>query len=519
MTDVVVIGAGVNGLTAACTLAGAGMKVLVLEKRSSVGGLASTYEFAPGFRASVGPDNCGLLLPSVVSDLELERHGLELLPYDPVAFVPAREGKGLLLWGDRGKTVEEIRSHSSKDAEAYPRFAELVESLSGFLRPLLSKPALQAEIQGGSDLLSLLRLGWGFRQLGARQMHEMLRILPMALDDFLGEWFDNGLLKVALGAPALESLCLGPRSAGTSALFLYRQLGPRRMARGGAGGVSQALAKALASRGGTVRTGAEVARIRMTETGVQGVVLESGEEILSGMVVSALSPRTTFREIGDPTWLPPGFVSEIDNIRYRGVTAKLNLALSELPDFRCRPGKDPAAHHRAVIEIGESLDDLERAYDAAKYGTFSERPMLTATLPSLYDRSLAPEGKHVMSVIVQYAPYRLRGTSWAEAGKKLTARALDLLREVAPNLKGAVLHHHLWTPEDYERELALPEGSWHQGEMALDQMFFMRPVPGWSRYETPIEGLYLCGSSTHPGGGITGACGHNAAQRILKDRR
>jgi phytoene dehydrogenase-like protein len=519
MTDAIVIGSGVNGLTAACYLARAGMKVLVVEKRATVGGLASTYEIAPGFRASIGPDNCGLLLPVVVSDLELERHGLELLPHDPVAFVPSREGKGLLLFRDRAKTVEEIRSYSAKDAEAYPRFAELVATLSGFLRPLLSKPSPLPEIEGSADLLELVRLGWKFKQLGARSMHEMLRVLPMALDDFLGEWFECDLLKAALGAPALESLCLGPRSAGTSALYLYQQLGPRGMARGGAGGVSQALASALASRGGTVRTGARVERILMTETGVQGVVLEGGEQLRAEVVLSGLAPRTTFRELGDPTRLPPGFVSELDNIRYRGVTAKLNLALSELPDFRCRPGKEPAAHHRAVIQMGESLDDFERAFEAAKYGAVSTRPMLTATIPSLFDRSLAPEGKHLMSVVVQYAPYELRGTSWAEAGKTLTAHVLELLSEAAPNVKGAVLHHHLWTPEDYERELGVPEGNWHQGEMALDQMFFMRPVPGWSRYETPVAGLYLCGASTHPGGGITGACGYNAAQKVLKDRR
>jgi phytoene dehydrogenase-like protein len=519
MTDAIVIGAGVNGLTAASYLARAGMKVLVLEKRSSVGGLASTYEFAPGFRASMGPDNCGLLLPGVVSELELERHGLELMTLDPVAFVPAREGKGLLLWREPGKTREEIRPLSARDAEAYPRFAELVERLSGFLRPLLSKPAPLPEIKGGSDLLQFLRLGWGFRQLGARSMHELLRVLPMALEDFLSEWFENGVLKAALGGPALESLCLGPRSPGTSALFLYQRIGPRTMARGGAGGVSQALAASFASLGGVVRTEAPVKKIRIEGGSAKGVVLENGEEIPADLVLSALAPRTTFHELGDPTELPPGFLSEIDNLRYRGVAAKLNLALSELPVFRCRPGKEPGAHHRAVIQIGDSLDDVERAYDASKYGTFSERPLLSATIPSLLDRSLAPEGKHVMSVVVQYAPYRLRGTSWAVAGRKLAGNVLDLLNERAPNLKNAVLHQHLWTPEDYERELALPEGNWHQGEMALDQMFFMRPVPGWSRYETPLSGLYLCGAATHPGGGITGAPGYNAARRVLKTRR
>jgi phytoene dehydrogenase-like protein len=518
MTDAIVIGSGANGLTAASYLARAGMKVLVLEKRNVLGGLASTEEFAPGFRASVGPDNCGLLLPQVIADLELERHGLELFTLDPAVFAPSREGSGLLLHRDGEKTASEIRKYSTKDAEAYPRFAALVEKLSEFLKPLFSKPAPQPSIETGADLLDLLRLGWGFRQLGARPMHELLRILPMSLEDFLNEWFEHPLVKAAVGAGALEGVCLGSKSSGTSALYLYQNLAPRKLARGGAGGVTQALAKSLEARGGSVRTGARVKRLLVENGRAVGVALESGESIRASVVLSGLAPRTTFHELGSPTDLPPSFVSEVDKIRYRGVTAKLNLAVSELPDFRCRPGKDGAAHHRALIQIGESLDDYERAYDAAKYGRCSERPLLTVVIPSLVDKSLAPEGKHVVSVTAQFAPYRLREGSWSSSRETLAAAILDRLSEYAPNVKESILHRRLWTPLDYERELGLPEGNWHQGEMALDQMFFMRPVPGWSRYETPIEGLYLAGAATHPGGGITGACGLNAAQKVIKDR-
>ncbi len=517
MTDAIVIGSGANGLTAACYLARAGMKVLVLEKRSAIGGLASTEEFAPGFRASVGPDNCGLLSPQAIGELELERHGLELFTLDPFVFTPSREGSGLLLHRDAGKTAEEIRRVSAKDAEAYLRFTALVEKISEFLKPLLSKPTPLPAIETGNDLLELLRLGFRFRQLGARPMHELLRILPMALEDFLDEWFEHPLVKAAVGSGALEGVCLGSKSSGTSALYLYQNLYPRKIGRGGAGGVTLALAKSLEARGGSIRTGARVSGLLVENGRALGVALEGGESIRASVTVSGLSPRTTFREIGRPSDLPPSFVSEIDNIRYRGVTAKLNLAVSALPDFRCRPGKNAGPHHRATIQIGESLEDYERAYDAAKYGRFSERPLLTAVIPSLVDPSLAPEGKHVLSVTAQFAPYRLREGSWSSAKDGLASAILDRLSEYAPNLKGSVLHQRLWTPEDYERELGLPEGNWHQGEMALDQMFFMRPVPGWARYETPIEGLYIAGASTHPGGGITGACGLNAAQTILKN--
>jgi phytoene dehydrogenase-like protein len=518
MTDAIVIGSGANGLTAAGYLARAGMKVLVLEKRQTVGGLASTEEFAPGFRASIGPDHAGLYSPQAALDLELEKHGLELFPLDPFVFAPSRGGSGLLLHRDAEKSASEIRKYSPKDADAYRRFAALVDTISNFLKPLFSKAAPQPSIETGADLLELLRLGWGFRQLGARSMHELLRILPMSLEDFLDEWFEHPLVKAAVGAGALEGVCLGAKSSGTSALYLYQNLAPRKLARGGAGGVTRALSKSLEARGGSIRTSARVSRILVENGRAVGVALEGGESVRASVILSGLAPRTTFHELGSPTDLPASFVAEVDAIRYRGVTAKLNLAVSELPDFRCRPGKGGAAHHRALIQIGESLEEYERAYDAAKYGRFSERPLLTMVIPSLIDRSLAPEGKHVVSVTAQFAPYRLREGGWSSSKDAFASAILDRLAEYAPNVKGAILHQSLWTPEDYERELGLPEGNWHQGEMALDQMFFLRPVPGWSRHETPIEGLYLAGAATHPGGGITGACGANAAQRAIRDR-
>ena len=487
MTDVVVIGAGHNGLTAAAYLARAGKDVVVVEKRDTIGGLAGAYELAPGFRASVGPDLAGLLSSEVIADLELKRHGLELFPLDPIVSTP----EGLTLWRDLGKSVEAIRKHSSKDADAYPRFVALVETLAGFLRPLLTKPAPTPDIQSGSDLLELARLGWGFKQLGTRSMHELLRILPMSLSDFLDEWFEDDLLKGALAGPGLEGVCLGPRSTGTAALFLYQRLGDNpALARN----LTSSLEAAVRSEGGVIRTSDGVATILVGDGHVRGVVLESGKTIDASTVLSSVSPRRTFLELTDPTWLEPNFVSEIKNIRYRGVTAKLDLALEKLPD----------AHRGGVVHVGLSLDFLERAYDAAKYGHASEEPFLRAVIPSLVDPSLAPAGKHVMSVLVQYVPY---GATIAPE------KVIDALE-----LDGSVLQYKLWTPSDYERELGLPEGSLHHGEMALDQMFFMRPVPGWAHYRTPIAGLYFGGAGAHPGGSIRGAPGRNAASELLSRR-
>ncbi|HSF15305.1 MAG TPA: NAD(P)/FAD-dependent oxidoreductase [Vicinamibacteria bacterium] len=475
MTRAIIVGAGVNGLTAASYLVKGGLDVLVLEKQNRVGGLAATHEFAPGRRATVGPDNVGLLLPQVAKDL-----GIRVQLLDPVV----ANASGLVLFADPAKSAEQIQALSRKDAEAYPRFHALIDKLCDFLRPLLSKPAPEPRIESGSDLIELLKLGWGFRQLGTRAMHELLRIAPMSLADFLDEWFENDRLKATLGAAALEGVCLGPRSAGTAALFLYQRLGRPAVA----ADLSEQL---LAACGAKVRTDAAVARILVDGGRARGVALESGEEIPADLVLSALAARTTFEKLVHPSELPASFVAEVGAIRYRGVTAKLNLALSEPVRFRCGDAR--------LVVVGESLDEFERAYDASKYGQISKRPWLRCFAS---DQSL--------SVTAQYVPFASSDRGEVEA------RILESLEEAAPGLKTSIVAKGLWMPSDYEEKLGLPEGNWHQGEMALDQMFFMRPVPGWSRYESPIEGLYLCGAATHPGGGITGACGYNAAKRVLK---
>ncbi|MFQ5789723.1 MAG: phytoene desaturase family protein [Acidobacteriota bacterium] len=522
--DVVVVGAGHNGLVSAAYLAKAGRKVLVVERREVPGGTTVTEEFAPGFKASAGPDLCGLLLPQVVQDLDLRRHGLELLELDPAVFAPLPGGKHLTLWRDRKKTLGEIERHSRADAEAYPRFADLISHVASFLRPTLSRPAPVPEVRNAADLLNLLKLGWRFRQLGSRYMHEALRVLPMSASDFLNEWFETEVLKACLAAPGLYGVSLGPRSAGTTALFLYHQLGEpgwpllaSRLPRSGMGSVSRAIARAAEGYGAHFRTGAPVLQILVENGRATGVVLDGGEEISAERVVSNADPRTTFLKLVDPSELEPRFLSDVRAIRYRGVMAKLMLALGELPDFTSLPGKDAAAQHRGLIHIGPDLDYLERAYDDAKYGRPSARPFLQAVIPSLADPTLAPPGKHVMAVTMQYAPYHLREGSWKQRGGALADAIVATLSEYAPNLRNAVLHRKLLTPLDYEETYGSPEGSLHHGELALDQLFFMRPVAGWARYRTPIHGLYLCGSGTHPGGGVSGACGYNAGRQILRD--
>ncbi len=511
MTQVIVIGAGHNGLAAAATLAKAGMEVVVLEKRDAVGGLTSTYEFAPGFHASVGPDLVGLFSPAVARDLSLSEHGLEMLALDPVAFAPETDGPGLALWRDADKSVAEIRRLSAKDAEAFPRFQSLVAQITGFIEPLLEKPPSTPDIRTGADIVEMLKLGLGFRKLGKATMHELLRVAPMSISDFLDEWFDNDLLKGLLAGPALEGTCLGPRSQGTAALFLYQRMEKRaQLAKGGAGGVAEALSRAVVAAGGTVRTGAAVSTIRVEDGRIRGVTLENGESLDASFVLSAVSPRRTFLELSDPSDLPPGFVSEIARIRYRGVTAKLNLALSKLPDFSGRT--ETTSHLGGVFHVGPSLDYLERAYDAVKYGEESEHPFLQAVIPTVSDPSLAPDRQHVMSVLIQFAPLS------ATASEGRVARIVELLSRFAPNLTSTVVGHDLWLPSDYEAKLGLPEGSFHHGEMALDQMFFMRPVPGWARHETPLDGLFLGGPGCHPGGGTTGMPGVGAARALL-DRR
>jgi phytoene dehydrogenase-like protein len=522
--DVVIIGAGHNGLVTAAYLAKAGKNVLVVERRDTVGGSVVTEEFAPGFKASIVPDLCGLLLPRVVRDLRLKRHGLEILPLNPALFLPLGSEGHLTIWREREKTLREIERHSAADAQAYPKFAELVEHLSSFMRPLLSRPAPRPTGDSAQNLLELLRLGWGLRRLGTKDMHQMLRVLPMPVADFVNEWFESDALKAALAGRAVAGASLGPRAVGSGAVFLYHHLGEPDwpllswgLPRGGIGSVSQAIAQAAKAHGAQIRTGTGVDRILTKNGRAAGVVLAGGEEVVARLVVSSTDARSTFLRLLDPGELGTDFLLRVKAIRYRGAVAKVNLALAELPNFTCQPGTEPAAHHRGLIQIGPEIDYLDRAFDDAKYGRPSAEPFLQVVIPSLTDPSLAPEGQHVMSVMMQSAPYHLREGSWRDQTDALGDTVIKKLGEYAPNLKQAVLHRQVVTPLALEETYGLPEGNPHHGELALDQLFFMRPVPGWARYRTPITNLYLCGASTHPGGGVSGAPGYNASRQILKD--
>lgn len=521
--DAIVIGGGHNGLVAAATLAKAGLKVLVLERRQVLGGAAATEAVFPGFKVNTGALDSGTFLSEIVSSLRLNKHGLTFL-YSPAilhAFQP--EGDGLTLWRDPRRSVEEIAHFSPADAKKYPAFLRQVSRMSAVLRqaltltpPSLPSPAL-------SELLPWLRPALKARRLGRGDFMELVRVLPLSIADYLSEWFEHPALKAALGATPLRGSLLGPRSPGTAALLLYQAVNASSFVQGGMGMLSEALAATARQYGAEVRCGVTVSKILLEDGRAAGVILEQGEQIKAGVVLSSANPRHTFFDLVGPDHLEVRFVREVKNIRFNGCLARLDLALSGLPAFRSLPEANPdAAPDERLgghLLVCPDLDSLERAYDDAKYGRISRHPALEAVIPTLMDLSLAPAGQHLMSVNVQYAPYHLREGNWDEQGPTLAGQVIDLLEEYAPGLRSLVLDQRLLTPLDLEREYGLEEGCIYHGQMALDQMLFMRPTPASARYRTPVEGLYLCGAGAHPGGGVTGAPGLNAARAVLKAGR
>jgi phytoene dehydrogenase-like protein len=520
--DLIVIGGGVNGLVAAAYFAKAGMKVLVLESRSSPGGPATTEELFPGFRFNAAGLDAGWLLPDITKHLRLASHGLELVTPDTSLFCPLPDGTALTIRTDPAKTAEELARVAPEDARRWPSFTTRLARFARFLERLYAVTPPQVPDPTGADLLTLLQAGRRLRGLGRREMFEFLRVAPMPIAEWLDEWFLHDGLKGAIAAGGIVRLLQGPRSAGTAFVLLHHHVGRPagavravHLVKGGLGNLSRALTAAASGFGAEIRTSAPVREVVVREGRVIGVALETGEHLAAKHVVSAVDPRRTLCGLVDAGHLDPEFLRTVRNIKFRGAVATLHLALSELPRFSAR-AQDGALH--GAICIAPSLDYLERAYDDAKYGTISRRPYLEARIPTLSDPGLAPPGRHILSVQVQYAPYRLNGNGWDDAAReRLADLVTDTLTEYAPNLKSAVLHRHVVTPLDLEQRYGLSEGHPYHGELTLDQIFFMRPVPGWADYRTPIAGLYLCGAGTHPGGGLAGAAGRNAARELLKE--
>ncbi len=523
MYDAIVIGAGHNGLVNAAYLARAGKRVLVLERRERVGGAAVSEEVFPGFRFSVFSYVVSLLRPEIIRDLDLPRHGLHILPLEST-LTPLPNGDYLAQWNDHDQNQRELHRHSAKDAEAYTEFGRLMHHMAQAVKPILGMVPPDPTSLKPRDLLGLARLGKHLRGLGPAKFHGLYQLMTMSSADYLDRWFETDALKATKAASGIIGTFLGPRSPGTAYVLLHHYMGEIDgvfrawgFAKGGTGSLSEAIAAAARSFGAEIRTEAPVAQVLTRDGRAVGVALEGGEEIRGRLVVSAVDPRRTFLQFVGDRQLPSDFVEAIRRYRFRGSSGKVNLALSELPNFTCLPGNGP--HLRGAISISPTLDYVERAYDDAKYGQFSRRPYLDIVIPSMIDPSMAPPGKHVMSIFVQYAPYHLTG-GWTDAQREVLGdTVIDTLAEYAPNLKAAILHRQVITPADIERITGLSEGNIFQGELALNQLFFLRPAPAWAQYRTPLRGLYQCGSGTHPGGGIMGASGRLAALTILRDGR
>ena len=519
--DAIVVGGGHNGLVNAAYLARAGKKVLVLEKRPRVGGAAVTEEVFPGFKFSMFSYVMSLLRPEIIRDLDLPGHGLHILPLEST-LTPMENGDYLAGWADHDDTRRELYRHSPKDAEAYDVYGRLMYHMAHAVKPILGLVPPDPTSLNPKDLMGLLRLGKHFRGLGAEQFHALFKLMTMSSADFLDEWFETDVLKATKSASGIIGTFLGPRSPGTAYVLLHHYMGEIDgvfrawgFAKGGTGSVSEAIAGAARRLGAEIRTDASVAKVLVKNGRAAGVVLENGDELRAKIVVSGLDPRRTFLGLLEERDLPGELVADIKRFKFRGSSGKVNLALGELPNFTCMPGNGP--HLRGAMSISPSLEYVERAYDDAKWGEFSRRPYMDIVIPSMIDPGMAPPGKHVMSIFVQYAPYNVNG-GWTDEKREAFGDAvIDAVARFAPNIRSAILHRQVITPLDIERITGLTEGNIFAGELALHQLFFLRPAPGWAKFRTPVKGFYQCGSGTHPGGGIMGASGRLAAREILKD--
>jgi phytoene dehydrogenase-like protein len=539
--DAVVIGGGHNGLISAAYLARAGLKTVVLEQRRVLGGAAVTEEVYPGFRFSVFSYVVSLLRPEIIRELDLPRHGLDILPLDGT-FTPLHEGEGRpaprdqagnrigtgdYLWrvNDHGRTVRELRRWSKLDVEAYEEYGQLMVDMARFIKPILSIVPPDPASNDPRPLLPLGGLVRSFQRLTERQQAVFVQLMTMPAATFLDQWFETVPLKATMSASGIIGTYQGVRSPGTAYVLLHHYMGEIDGAfrawgipKGGTGGISESIASAARAHGAEIRTEAPVARILTRGGRATGVALESGEELQADAVLSSVDVRRTFIDLLEPGTVDADFEAEVRRFKFRGSSGKVNLALDGLPNFTCLPG--PGEHLRGAISLSPSVDDMERAYDDAKYGHWSRKPYVDIVIPTLVDPSMAPPGKHVMSCFVQYAPYHLDPSlgSWDDNREAFGDAVVDRIAEFAPDIRDRILFRQVATPLDIERTTGLTEGNIFQGELSLEQLFFSRPVPGWARFRTPIRDLWLCGSSTHPGGGIMGANGRIAAMELLRSR-
>ena len=518
--DIVIVGGGHNGLVAAFYLAKAGFKPLVIERRNQVGGAAITDEFYPGFRSSILAHSSSIR-HEIVRDMQLEKHGLRWIEPEMAVTSLSASGPSLVIPSEVNKATQAIAEFSQGDAKRYGEFHTALEKASKVIGKTLAMTPPDIEHPTKADVFGLLQAGRSLRGIGRKSTFNLLRWAPMTVADLASEFFETELLRAAIAARGIFGTFLGPWSAGTGMTFLLRAaadpipVGANCFAIGGTGAITQAMAAAAQQAGAEIRTGVEVIEIQVKKNQAQGVVLSTGELIRAKAVVSNADPKCTFFKLTDPTLLSPTFTQRLQNYRMNGTVAKVNLALSGLPTFTGLNGNPEALSGR--IHIGPDIDYLERAFDESKYGNFSRAPYLEVTIPSLADPTLAPEGKHVMSIYMQYAPYKLRDTSWDEQRTALGDTVVKTLSQYAHDLPEKILSHQIITPLDLEETYGMTGGHIFHGELALDQVFTMRPFLDWARYRTPIDGLYLCGSGTHPGAGLTGGSGANAAREILRD--
>ena len=523
--DAVIVGGGHNGLVTAAYLARAGRKALVLERRELVGGCAVTEEIWPGYRVSTAAYLTSLMQERIVRELELERFGYRVDAKDPAFFSAFPDGRHFFMWQDRAKTLEEIARFSRRDAEVYPAYEDLLERISQVVEGLLLTTPPNFPPRGVFDFVDYLKLAGRMRGLSPKDVVALVKVFTQSAAEFLDEWFESEQVKVTLATDGVIGANGGPRSPGTAYILLHHCMGGVAghrglwgFVRGGMGAVSESIAASARAKGVAIRTNAPVAKVAVRGGRAQGVVLESGEEIEAGVVASNLDPKVTFLRLLEERDLEPDFLQAIRHFRIEGTSCKINLGLNGLPEFTAYPGA-PGPHHRATMHICPNIDYVERAWDDAKYGQPSERPLLELTIPTMYDPSLAPAGKHVMGIFLQYAPYTLRSGTWDELREPFGDRVIALIEEYVPNIRRIVEHRQVLSPLDLERRFGITGGNIFHGEMSLDQLFVMRPAAGWARYRTPVEGLYLCGSGAHPGGGVMGAPGFNCAREILKGRR